>query len=71
MAKNAKRKKDISLDKNMSDSFTKLPELRLGEQFVVQNSGAVEFHLGLFSGEGFASGDNYNTLFLTFWVMLK
>ncbi|SVC28174.1 uncharacterized protein METZ01_LOCUS281028 [marine metagenome] len=28
-------------------------------------------HLELFSGESFASGDNYNILFLTFWVMLK
>jgi hypothetical protein len=37
MVKKAKRKNDISLDKNISDSFTKLPELRLGEQFVVQS----------------------------------
>ena len=70
-AKNAKSKNDISLDKNISDSFTKLPELRLGEQFVVQSSGVVELHLGLYSGEGFAPGDNYNILFLTFRVMLK
>jgi hypothetical protein len=44
MVKKAKSKNDISLDKNISDSFTKLPELRLGEQFVVQSSGVVELH---------------------------
>ena len=71
MVKKAKSKNDISLDKNINDSFTKLPELRLCEQFVVQSPGVIELHLNLFSGESFAPGDNYNILFLTFWVMLK
>tara|TARA_B100001250_G_scaffold412162_1_gene442666 strand:- start:6822 stop:7034 length:213 start_codon:yes stop_codon:yes gene_type:complete len=66
MATKTKNKNDISLDKNISDSFTKLPELRLGEQFSFQSSGVVELYLELFSSERFAPGDNYNILFLTF-----
>ena len=37
MVKKAKGKNDISLDKNISDSFTKRPGHRLGEHFVVQS----------------------------------
>ena len=51
MAKNAKSKNDISLGKNISDSFTKLPELRLGEQLVIQSLGVVELRLELFRGD--------------------
>lgn len=47
MVKNAKSKNDISLRQNISDSFTKLPELGLGEQFVVQSLVVVELCLEL------------------------
>ena len=44
IVKIVKMENNISLDKNISNSSTKLTEIRLGEQFVVQSSRVVELH---------------------------
>ena len=44
VAKIVKMENDINLDKNISNSSTKLPEIRLGEQFVVQSLRVEELH---------------------------
>jgi len=61
VAKIVKMENDINLDKNISNSSTKLPEIRLGEQFVVQSLRVVELHYGLFRGRSFEPGESCNT----------